>query len=149
MAPKKKKGKKKKKSSATEKKADDDQPKPVNEPPIFRDPVLDAPVATLKCQLANPGLGLIQMELKMRTSCKLYSLQQRIKELHGGSIEQIRICMNSYQEDQAWTDPRTELKTMGIATEGPFTILYDYDVIPRPLLTTPMNYKVLDNDSRY
>ena len=73
MAPKKKKGKKKKKST-TEKKPEDDQPKPVNEPPIFRDPVLDAPVATLKIQLANP-CNFFGMEVKMKTSNKLYSLQ--------------------------------------------------------------------------
>ena len=44
MPGKKKKGKKKKKSSGDAAPADD-QPKPVNEPPPFRDPVKDAPIA--------------------------------------------------------------------------------------------------------
>ena len=47
MAPKKKKGKKKKKSSAAAKTADDAGPKPVNEPPPFRDPIIDAPLAKI------------------------------------------------------------------------------------------------------
>ena len=74
MAGKKKKKGKKKKSSAGEKKADDDQPKPVNEPPPFRDPVIDAPVAKIQCQLANPNHGLFKMDIKMKVSNKLYSL---------------------------------------------------------------------------
>ena len=53
MAVKKKKGKKKKKASG-EKKAVDDQPKPVNEPPPYRDPIKDAPTASITCVLANP-----------------------------------------------------------------------------------------------
>ena len=66
---------KKKKSSAAEKKPEDDQPKPVNEPPPFRDPVLDAPIANITVQLANPNHGLFKLPVKMRVSCKLYSLQ--------------------------------------------------------------------------
>ncbi len=64
MPGKKKKKSKKKKSSAGEKKPDDDQPKPVNEPPIFRDPVKDAPVATLKVALANP-VSFFNVEIQM------------------------------------------------------------------------------------
>ena len=44
---KKKKGGKKKKSSSAADKKDDDQPKPVNEPPRFIDPRVDAPIATI------------------------------------------------------------------------------------------------------
>ena len=75
--PKKKGGKKKGKKSKSdkEKKADDDQPKPVNEPPPFRDPILDAPIAKINIQLANPGHGLFRTEIKMKVSNKLYSLQ--------------------------------------------------------------------------
>ena len=142
MAPKKKKGKKKKKSAAGEKKADDDQPKPVNEPPPFRDPIIDAPLAKIQCALANPMHGLFTMDIKMKTSMRLYSLQQKIKELHGGSIEGIKICLTKYVEDQAYTDPSIMLKDIGIATEGPFTVYYDFGVIPMPLLTTPINYRV-------
>ena len=72
---------------------------------------------------------------------KLYSLQQKIKELHGGSIENIRICLARYIDDQAHTDPRLTLRDIGMATEGPFTIFYDYSVVPRPLLTTPLTSK--------
>ena len=72
---------------------------------------------------------------------KLYSLQQKIKELHGGSIENIRICLARYIDGQAHTDPRLTLRDIGMATEGPFTIFYDYSVVPRPLLTTPLTSK--------
>ena len=143
MPKKKAKKKGKKKSSAGEKKADDDQPKPVNEPPPFRDPIIDAPIAKILCQLANPNHGLFKMEIKMKVSNKLYSLQQKIKELHGGSIENIRICLARYVEDQAYTDPCIMLKDIGIATEGPFTVLYDFGVLPQPLLKTPLNYNIL------
>ena len=144
MAIKKKKGKKKKKSSAADKKPDDDLPKPQNEPLVFRDPIKDAPIATISCQLANPNHGFFKMDIKMRVSCRLYSLQQKIKELHGGAIEGIRICLARYVDDQAYTDPNLMLKDIGMATEGPFTVLYDFGVTPRPLLKTPLNYKVLD-----
>ena len=83
------------------------------------------------------------MEIKMKVSNKLYSLQQKIKELHGGSIENIRICLARYVEDQAYTDPTIMLKDIGIATEGPFTVLYDFGVLPQPLLKTPLNYNIL------
>ena len=145
MAVKKKKGKKKKKASG-EKKAVDDQPKPVNEPPPFRDPIRDAPVTNITCVLANPPHAIFSMEIKMKVSQKLYSLQQKIKELHGGSIENIRICLARYVDDQAYTDPRLMLKDIGIATEGPFTIYYDFGVQPRPLLTTPLNANQIDEE---
>ena len=99
MPGKKKKGKKKKKSSGDAAPTGDDQPKPVNEPPPFRDPVKDAPIASIQVHLANPLHGLFKMELKMRVSRRLYSLQQEIKRLHGGSIEGIKICLARYIDD--------------------------------------------------
>ena len=143
MPIKKKKGKKKKKSSAAEKKPDEEAP-PKNEPPPVADPIRDAPIAKIQVQLANPNHGMFKMDLKMKVSNKLYSLQQRIKELHGGSIENIRICLTRYVDDQAYTDPNLRLKDIGMATEGPFTVYYDFGVAPRPLLTTPLNYKMLE-----
>ena len=82
----------------------------------------------------------------MKVSQRLYSLQQQIKKLHGGSIDDIRICLARYVDDQAHTDPNLTLKDIGIATEGPFTVYYDYGVVPRPLLKTPLNYKLLDDE---
>ena len=145
MALKKKKKGKKKKSSAADK-PKDDQPKAVNEPPPYRDPIRDAPVATITVQLANPNHGLLNEKIYLQVSNRLYTLQQKIKELHGGSIENIRICLARYVDDQAYTDPGLTLKDIGIATEGEFTVLYDFGVQPRPLLTTPLNYKVLEQD---
>ena len=75
---KKKKGKKKKKSSEDKNPADD-QPKAVNEAPPFRDPVKDAPIAKISVQLANPLHGLFKMDVQLKVSCRLYSLQQKIK----------------------------------------------------------------------
>ena len=49
-------------------------------------------------------------------------------------------------DDQAYTDPNLTLKDIGIATEGSFTVYYDYGVAPRPLLKTPLNYKLLDDE---
>ena len=144
----KKKGKKKSKKSkkTDDEPKDDDAPKEVNEKPIFRHPIKDAPIATIKVQLANPLTSMIVGDFKMRTSMKLYSLQQKIKELHGGSIENIRVGLSGYIDDQAYTDPTMTLRDMGMATEGPFNLFYDFDVKPRPLLKTPLNYKILGED---
>ena len=86
------------------------------------------------------------MDINMKVSQKLYSLQQKIKELHGGSIENIRICLARYVDDQAYTDPRLMLKDIGMATEGPFTVYYDFGVQPRPLLTTPLKYGLVEDE---
>lgn len=64
-----------------------------------------------------------------------------LRDIHGGAIEGIRICIGRYIDDQAYTDPRLRLKDIGISTDGEFNIYYDYGVIPRPLLTTPINEK--------
>ena len=130
MPAKKKKGKKKKKASAGEKKADDAEPNNKLEAPPFRDPIADAPMAKIQCQLANPNHGLFKMDIKMKVSNRLYSLQQKIKELHRGWLEGIRICLARYVESEAYTDPTIMLKDIGIATEGPFTVLYDFGVRP-------------------
>ena len=76
---KKKKGKKKKAAADKDKDPADAEPKPVNEPPPFRDPVRDAPIAKITVQLANPLHGLFKMDLQMKVSLRLYSLQQKIK----------------------------------------------------------------------
>ena len=146
MPGKKKKGKKKKKSSTKEDKPADDQPKVQNLAPVFIHPIRDAPIATLAVHLANPNSGLFKMDIKMKTSSRLYSLQQKIKELHGGSIDNIRICLARYVDDQAITDPTLTLKDIGIATDGTFTVYYDFGVIPQPLLTTPLNTRYIDED---
>ena len=73
--PKKKKSlKKKKKSAAAADKAVDDAPKTVNEPPPYRDPIYEAPIAQITVQLANPPNGMFRMDLKMRVSNRLYML---------------------------------------------------------------------------
>ena len=145
MPAKKKKGsKKKKKSSAAAEKPVDEGPKTENEPPAFRDPVFEAPVATIIVQLANPPNGMFREELQMRVSNRLYMLQEEIKRMHGGSINNIRICLAQYVDDQAYTDPMLTLREIGMATEGPFNVFYDYGVTPKPILTTPFNYKIID-----
>ena len=143
MPAKKKKGKKKKKSKGSAGPKDDVPPEK-NLPPPFRDPVIDAPIAKITVNLANPNHGMFRHEVNMKVSKRLYSLMQEIKKLHGGSIENIRICLSRYVDDQAHTDPNLTLKDIGIATEGPFHVYYDYGVIPRPLLTTPLNNRVLE-----
>ena len=147
MPGKKKKGsKKKKKTSASAKAAAEDVPEHKNLPPPFRDPILDAPVAKIQVLLANPNHGLLKGDVEMQVSMRLGSLQSFIKKMHGGSIDNIRICLARYVDDQAHTDPNLMLRDIGIATEGPFTVYYDYGVRPAPLLTSSLNYRVLEND---
>ena len=87
MALKKKKKGKKKKSSAAAKDPADAEMKPVNEVPLYLDPIRDAPKAKLKCILANPShaFGVLEetkepkgwkhFEIDMKISCTLYTLQ--------------------------------------------------------------------------
>ena len=44
----------------------------------------------------------------------------------------------------AISDPSRTLQSIGINTESEYTILYNYTVKQRPLLNTPLNYKVLE-----
>ena len=85
MPAKKKKGKKKKKAkgSAGPK---DEAPLEKNLPPPFRDPVIDAPVAKMIVNLANPNHGMFRTEVSMKVSKRLYSLMEEIKKIHGGSV---------------------------------------------------------------
>ena len=142
MAPKKKKGSKKKKKGAAVKKVVDENPDPASERPEYKCPINDAPIATIKVKLATPFNPFLESEVKMRVSWKLHYLQQKIKALHGGSIGNIKICFHSYDANNAHTDPSLSLRDIGIATEGPFNCYYDFPVVPRPLLTTPLNYSL-------
>ena len=62
------------------------------------------------------------------TSTRLYMLQRKIADLYGGSISDIKICISSYVEDQAYTDPNLTLAEIGIMSEGPYSVYYDFKV---------------------
>ena len=78
------------------------------------------------------------------TSTRLYMLQREIAKLYGGSVDDIRICVGTYAEDQAYTDPNLTLKDIGIATDGLYTVYYDFKVKSSPLLNSALTYKIYE-----
>ena len=122
MPPKKKKVKKKKKKATGE-----DFPKIVNEIPTYIDPVKDAPVVKLKFLPSIPSTGYYHGFFpRFRTfnsnaiwdipvSTTLNMVFRRIKEIHGGSIEGIRVSLYQYPDkDEAFTNPSLTLRDIGI-----------------------------------
>ena len=150
MPAKKKKGKKKgKKKDKADKGDEEEKPKYINEPPPYIDPVKDAQVATLKLCLATPPINFLKNNIvEMPVSTRLYMLFRKIRELHGGSISDIRVTVHQYVDDQAYTDPSLTLRDIGICTEGEHPIYYDFKVSSAPLLNTPMDYKCLEEGER-
>ena len=45
-------------------------------------------------------------------------------------------------ENEAYTDPCLSLKDIGINSEGPYSIKYNFEAKQMPLLNTPLNYKL-------
>ena len=129
MAPKKKKGMKKKAKKA-DPSIDPDAEKPIykNEPPPYLDPVKDAPIARMKLQLAAPCHSFLTTTWEARNSTRLYMLFRQIKQLHGGAIDNIKVCNHQYFESEAVSDPSLTLRDIGVVAEGEYTILYDYTV---------------------
>ena len=72
-------------------------------------------------------------------------LQKKISDLYGGSISDIKICISNYSEDQAFTDPSLTLADIGIMTEGPYMVYYDFKVQSSPLLNSAFTYKIGDD----
>ena len=140
------KSKKKSKKADGDKDPDAEKPKYINEPPPFIDPKKDAPVAKLRLVLAVPPHTFLNANWEAPVSTRLSMLFRKIVSLHGGSIENVRVCVQQYVDDQAYTDPSLTLRDIGICTENDYSIYYDYTVKQRPLLNTPMNYKVIEDD---
>ena len=94
MPPKKKKGKKKKaKKEDKDKDPDAEKPKLLNEKPDYIDPKRDAPVAKITLQLASPFLPYLNSVWEAPVSTRLYMLFRKIQAMHGGSIENISVCL--------------------------------------------------------
>ena len=149
MAPKKKKGKKKaKKKDKADKGDEEEKPKYINEPPPYIDPVKDAQVAKLILHLATPPISFLRTTWEAPVSTRLYMLFRKIRQIHGGSISDIRVTVHQYVDDQAYTDPSLTLRDIGICTEGEHPIYYDFKVSSAPLLNTPMDYKALEDGEK-
>ena len=145
MAPKKKKKSKGKKKRTTSAKDDEERPKVIQDKPEYEHPLRSAPRATMSIQLAFPPTNLMTIDKwEAPTSTRLYMLQREIAKLYGGSVDDIRICVGTYAEDQAYTDPNLTLKDIGIATDGMYTVYYDFKVKSSPLLNSALTYKIYE-----
>ena len=102
-----KKGKKKEKK---------DEKKPeeaveLNPRELYIDPIRDAVKCKLSIRLINPQLpGIFDTYWECKTSTKLFQVERFIKEYHGGSIRNIRMCAGqSFAEDLVLKDMSKKL----------------------------------------
>ena len=98
MAPKTKKKSKKGTKEKKEKKPEEEKIVVPKEP--YYDPIRDAPIADILISLASPYCEAFQVRKEFRVSTKLFMVERFIKDMHGGSIKNIRMCaMNGWIED--------------------------------------------------
>jgi len=72
---------------------------------------------------------------------RLFMIEREICKMHGGSIKEVDMCLNTFEIAGIKHDKSETLKDIGVSSPGPFTIVYDYKPISYPLLTTPLSYK--------
>ena len=89
MPAKKKKGVKKKKTVVAEKAPVDEEAKPVHQMPEYPDPLKYTPIATLKICLATPPHKLLDFEYKCMVTTRLFEIERRIIQQHGGGISDL------------------------------------------------------------
>ena len=70
-------------------------------------------------------------------TARVEEIRRMIIDNHDGSVEDIKICLGSYDKDSVM-DPKKTLKDYGICTDGDFNIIYDFVPFSHPLLTSTM-----------
>ena len=58
-----------------------------------------------------------------------------IIDRHGGSVDNITICLGSFDKDSI-LDHKKTLKEQGVNTDGDYNIIYEFKAFSHPLLTT-------------
>ena len=64
---------------------------------------------------------------------RLQVVAEKIMAWHGGAINNLRLCLNYYREDEALPLGST-LEEVGMGQPGNYTIVYDFDPVSHPLL---------------
>ena len=97
------------------------------------DPVRDAVETELHFKLITPP-QVFENVWKCKVSTKLFTVERYIKELHGGSVRNIRMVSGlAWQPYLIIKDTNKTLKDIGIVSGSAHTILYDFDPVIDPL----------------
>ena len=151
MAPKKAKKKVAKKKEKVEKDPDeeDENKCPIDIQP-YQDPDEITPRANLKITLAKPissklsklilfSFYLLAFTVKeVLVTTRVEEIRQMIIDRHDGSIEDVTICLGSYDAQHNALDPMKTLAEQGVTADADQTLIYDFKPISHPLLTTPL-----------
>lgn len=62
-------------------------------------------------------------------------IKKKIIERHDGSIKDVKMCLGRYSKDEI-LDPSKCLRDVGVTTAGTYTLVYEFDPVSYPLLTT-------------
>ena len=131
---KKTKGKKKKSKVSKEKKPEEEK-QTINEIPQYIDPKIYTPKVDLTIRLATPIVDPLTFKLQVMITTRLEDIKRKIIEKHDGSIKDVTMCINKYAPSDV-LDENKRLCDVGVTTTGPYTLIYDFDPISYPLLTT-------------
>ena len=90
-------------------------------------------------------VGYLVDEMRLLTSTRLFVVERYIKQLHGGSIRNIKLCVgNTWSTDLVIKDLTKTLAEVGVVTSTDYTILYDFDPVMDPLLNASLKSKTYD-----
>ena len=76
----------------------------------------------------------------------MFKIEEEIKKRHGGSIGEITMCIDTYSNDLIITDKSKTLEALGLQPDMERMLLYDFQAIKAPMLTTQFNYKLKDGE---
>eukprot|EP00347_Sterkiella_histriomuscorum_P005921 403354757 len=141
-AKKKKKGGKKKKS--TKEKKPEEEKKTIFEIPEYIDPKIYTPQVQLTIKLATPPNDHLTFKITARTTTRIEEIERKIIDQHDGSIKNVTICQSVYTKEQI-LDPKKRLCDVGITTAGSYVLIYDFQPVSYPLLTTAVPESTFQN----
>lgn len=75
--------------------------------------------------------------MELMITARVEEVRQEIVRRHDGAISDISICLGQYDKD-SHLDLKKKLCEQGVDTEGDYTLVYDFNPISHPLLTTAL-----------
>lgn len=90
------------------------------------------PRVDLTLRVENQIMKSMALEGVMITT-RLQVIADKIAAWHGGAINNLKLCLNYYREDEALPLGST-LEEVGVSQPGTYTFVYDFDPVSHPLL---------------
>ena len=132
------KGKKTKKTKkSTKEKPPEEEKQTINEIPKYMDPKIFTPIVDLTVRLATPMVDALTFKLQVRTTTRLEEIKRKIIERHDGAISNVYMCIHKYAPSDILDENKT-LQEVGVIAAGQQTLIYEFDPVSYPLLTTPI-----------